>query len=56
MDNFEVSAEAVINNLLEQNKSLVLEVASLRAAIQSAQKTLESKEKEVFGTEEDNAE
>lgn len=33
MSNLEISAQLVVENLLEQNKVLVLEVAKLRAAV-----------------------
>lgn len=33
MDNFEISAQSVINELLAENRRLVLEASTLRAAI-----------------------
>lgn len=35
--NTEVNAQAVINNLLEQNKQLVLEIAVLQARLEEVQ-------------------
>jgi len=42
MKNVEVSAQSVINNLLEQNKALVLEVATLKVAIAELSKEIEN--------------
>lgn len=33
MDNFEISAQSVINELISENRRLVLEVSTLRAAV-----------------------
>ena len=51
MKNVEVPAQAVINNLLEQNKALVLEVATLRVAIAELSKEIENTQPAQQGAE-----
>lgn len=41
MSNLEISAQLVVENLLEQNKVLVLEVAKLRAAVTQLSKEIQ---------------
>lgn len=41
MGNIEIQAQAVIDNLLEQNKKLVLELATIQAAVAELRRTLE---------------
>ena len=41
MGNIEIQAQAVIDNLLEQNKKLVLELATLQAAVAERRRALE---------------
>lgn len=42
MNNVEVPVQLVIDNLLEQNKKLTLELATLQAAVTSLQKEADS--------------
>lgn len=41
MGNIQIQAQSVIDNLLEQNKKLVLEVATLQAAVSELTKAIE---------------
>lgn len=46
MMNIEVDAQAVINNLLEQNKQLTLEIAILQAQLSQPQQEQQSSDQE----------
>lgn len=41
MNNVQIQAQSVIDNLLEQNKKLVLEVATLQAAVTELTRAIE---------------
>lgn len=50
MQNFEVSAESIINDLVSENRKLALEASTLRAALHDIKKQAEALSKEANGS------